>query len=77
MKKIFVTLIGLLASLEMLAQLGYHYEDKFIQLMPSMENRYFVQARNSESKEYLDKMANEKNRQGIGSLAKPCVERLV
>ena len=58
MKKFFFTLIGLLTCLEIFAQLGYRYEDKFIQLTPNTAGPYFVQTRNTDSKKYLEKIAD-------------------
>ena len=49
MKKFFFTLIGLLTCLEIFAQLGYRYEDKFIQLTPNTAGPYFVQTRNEKN----------------------------
>lgn len=63
MKKFFFTLIGLLAYLEIFAQLGYHYESKFIQLIPNTAEPYYVQTKSAESKEYLEKMTNTEIRQ--------------
>ena len=63
MKKIIFTLIVLLACSEMFAQLGYRCEGKFIELIPSTTERYYVQTRNIESKKYLEKIANKEHRQ--------------
>ena len=63
MKKIVFTLIGLLACFKMFAQLGYRCEGKFIELTPSKTERYYVQTRNSESKQYLERMADVEHRQ--------------
>ena len=57
MKKILITIIGLLSCFKMFAQLGYHCEENFIQLIPSMSGQYYVQTRDSDSKKNLEKIA--------------------
>ena len=63
MKKTIIILFGLLACLDILAQLGYRCEGKFIELTPSITERYYVQTRNIESKEYLERIADVEHRQ--------------
>ena len=58
MRKIFV-IWGLFISSGLFAQLGYRYGDKFIHLIPSSTNRYFVHARNPESKLYLEQRSKK------------------
>lgn len=67
MKKYVFTFIGILACLKMFAQLGYRCEGKFIELVPSTTNRYYVQTRNSESKKYLEEIASMEQRQNKSS----------
>lgn len=57
MKKIVSILIGLFICLHIFAQLGYHFEGKFIQLTPNSSKPYYVQTRNSDSKKKLEKIA--------------------
>ena len=56
MKRVVFIIIGLLSYLEMFAQLGYRCDGKFFQLTTSLSERYYVQTRSSESKEYLEHM---------------------
>ena len=63
MKKPITILFGLLVCLDIFAQLGYHCEGKFIELTPSTTERYYVQTRNSESKQYLERIADKEHRQ--------------
>lgn len=63
MKKTIIILFGLLVCLDIFAQLGYRCEGKFIELTPSTTERYYVQTRNSESKEYLERIADMEHRQ--------------
>ena len=66
MKKILFTIVGILSYLEMFAQLGYRCEGKFIQMTPNLSGLYYVQARNSESKTYLENSATIECRQDNG-----------
>lgn len=63
MKKNILILFGLFVSLDIFAQLGYRCEGKFIELTPSTTERYYVQTRNSESKQYLERIADKEHRQ--------------
>lgn len=63
MKKTILILFGLFVSLDIFAQLGYCCEGKFIELTPSTTERYYVQTRNSESKQYLERIADKEHRQ--------------
>ena len=58
MKRVCFTLIGLFACMEIIAQLGYHYEGNFIQLIPDTAELYYIQARNQESIKYLKERAD-------------------
>jgi subtilisin family serine protease len=63
MKKNIIILFGLFVSLEIFAQLGYRCEGKFIELKPSTTERYYIQTRNSESKQYLERIADKEHHQ--------------
>ena len=63
MKRVVFIIIGLLSYLEMFAQLGYRCDGKFFQLTTSLSERYYVQTRSSESKEYLEHILNTEHRQ--------------
>ena len=64
MKRFFACLIGILVCLKSFSQMGYFYGDNFIQLSPTKEKRFFVQARNSETKKILQNEAAETSRPG-------------
>lgn len=64
MKKIYLTLLGLLACIEVFAQLGYRCEGDYIELTPDTVNsQFYVHPRNIGSKQYLEKIANLENPQ--------------
>ena len=67
MKKFYFTLFGLLACLEICAQFGYRFDGKFIQLTPNTSEYYYVQTKNTESKEYLEKIADMGFHQNAGN----------
>ena len=66
MKRIIFTLFGLLACLEICAQLGYRYEGKFIKLTEA-SGPYYVLTKNNKSKEYLENIANKESLQDVGN----------
>ena len=47
--------------LDLCAQLGYHYEGKFVQLTPSRGEHYYVEIRSKESKTSLENITKEKS----------------
>ena len=59
MRRILLAILGLFISSGLFAQLGYRYGDKFIHLTPSSSGRYFVQARNPESRLYLEQLSRK------------------
>ena len=58
MNKFLFTFFGLLACFEINAQLGYHFDGKYIQLTPNTSEPYYVLINNVKSKEFLDLISN-------------------
>ena len=61
MKKIIFIFLMIFTSLDLCAQLGYHYEGKFVQLTPSRGEHYYVEIRSKESKTSLENITKEKS----------------
>lgn len=58
MNKFLFTLFGLLVCFEINAQLGYHFNGKYIQLTPNTSEPYYVLINNVKSNEYFDLIKN-------------------
>jgi hypothetical protein len=67
MKKGLLLFIELLAFVEIIAQVGYRFNGKFIQLMPSNAEQYFVQTKNAESKLFLEKATKKAHNQNTSN----------